>query len=111
MASSAVPPEDGATPLAQSVVIWGAGTPRTMRVYWALHEVDASYEHHAIRTRTPDMEQPAFLAVSPGRKIPALQHGDVTITESGAITRYLMDTFGHARWTTVERALTCKLHQ
>lgn len=105
MASSAVPSEDGATPPARAVVIWGTGTPRTMRVYWALHEVEASYDHHVIRTRTPDMDQPAFLAVSPGRKIPALQHGDVTITESGAITRYLMDTFGSARWTIAERAL------
>ena len=76
------------------VILWGVGTPRTLRPCWALHELGVEYETRVIRTRTTDMDDPEFLAVSPGRKIPAFQHGDLAITESGAITRYVMSAFG-----------------
>lgn len=75
------------------IVIWGTGTPRTMRAYWALHELDVPFSRRAIRTRTSDMDAPAFLAVSPGRKIPAFECGDLRFTESGAIVSYLFDRF------------------
>lgn len=38
----------------------------------------------------------AFFAASPHRKVPALVDGDVTMTESAAITMYLSDRFPHA---------------
>lgn len=78
------------------VTVWGAGTARTLRVYWALHELGVAFERRAVRTRTTDMDDPAFLAVSPGRKIPGLTHGAVTLTESGAIVAYLFERFGAA---------------
>ncbi len=86
------------------IVVWGVGTPRTLRVYWALHELDVGYRSEAISTRTPTMEREDFLRVSPGSKIPGLQHGGLMLTESGAITRYLMDTFSTQEWDASERA-------
>ncbi len=74
-----------------TVTVWGTGTARTMRVYWTLHEFERPYDYRAIRTRTSDMDDAAFLAVSPGKKVPALTHGELTLTESGAITRYLFE--------------------
>ncbi len=76
-----------------AITVWGIGTPRTMRVYWTLHELAITYTTRPVRTRTPDMDGAEFLTVSPGSKIPALQHGALTITESGAIIQYLFETF------------------
>lgn len=84
--------------------VWGAGTPRTLRVYWTLHEFAVSYEKVAIRTRTADMDRADFLAVSPGRKIPALEHGELTLTESGAIVAYLFERFGAVTASPAQRA-------
>ena len=86
------------------IVVWGVGTPRTLRVYWALHELEKGYRSEPIYTRTATMDREDFLRVSPGSKIPALQHGDLMLTESGAITRYLMDTFSTHQWSMAERA-------
>ena len=91
------------------LIVWGIGTPRTLRVHWALHELGLSYETQPVITRTPMMEESEFLAVSPGKKIPALQHGDVTLTESAAIVRYLFDAFSGQSWTLVERATIDRL--
>ena len=74
-----------------TITVWGTGTARTMRVYWTLHEFDAAYDYRVIRTRTSDMDDPAFLKVSPGKKVPALTHGELALTESGAIIRYLFE--------------------
>jgi len=86
-----------------NIVVWGVGTPRTLRVHWALHELSLKYRIEAIYTRTPAMEREDFMRVSPGSKIPGFQHGRLRITESGAITRYLMDTFSPQQWSPVER--------
>ena len=75
------------------VTVWGTGTPRTFRVYWALHELGVPFAQQTVRTRTSDMDGPAFLSVSPGRKIPAFEHGKLRLTESGAIVAYLYDRF------------------
>ena len=86
------------------IVVWGIGTPRTLRVHWALHELGLDYQTEPIVTRTPAMERADFLQVSPGSKIPAFQHGQISLAESGAITRYLMDTFSTRQWSSAEQA-------
>ena len=87
------------------IEVWGIGTPRTLRVHWALAELALEYRTNRVQTRTAMMDEPAFLAVSPGKKIPAIRHGDLLLTESAAITRYLMDSFSPLNWTVRERAL------
>jgi glutathione S-transferase len=44
-----------------------------------------------------DNRAPDYLAVNPMGKVPALKHGDVVITESGAICTYLADEFPRAK--------------
>ena len=80
------------------IIVWGVGTPRTLRVHWALAELQLEYEIESIKTRTESMDRNDFLAVSPGRKIPALSHGGIELTESGAIVRYLMREFDRQAW-------------
>ena len=69
--------------------VWGHGTPRTFRVYWSLREFGLVFQQHRIRTRTEDMDAPEFLKVSPGKKIPAFEHGNLALTESAAIADYI----------------------
>ena len=77
------------------IVIWGAGTTRTMRPHWVLHELGITdYEKHLIGSRTGETQTPEYLALNPRGKIPALQDGDLVLAESAAITTYLADTYG-----------------
>ena len=69
--------------------VWGCGTARTSRVHWAMFALSLPYISHPIVTRSADMEDKNFLAVSPGKKIPALSHGKRNLTESAAIIEYL----------------------
>lgn len=75
------------------IVLWGTGTSRVLRAHWALLELDLPYRNHPVRTRTADMDDPAFLALSPQKKIPILQHGALVLSESSAIVTYLAEKF------------------
>lgn len=82
-------------PMAQDVtpILWGVGTVRTLRAHWALHELGLAYDSQPIRPRTPAMERADFRAVNPDGKVPALQHGDLTLVESTAIMLFLAETY------------------
>jgi glutathione S-transferase len=64
-------------------------------VRWMLEEVGQPY-----RTELPDygttIKSPDYLAINPMAKVPALRHGDVVVTECGAICAYLADAFPQA---------------
>lgn len=76
------------------IVVWGGGTPRAMRVYWALEELGLEYEHHLVASRSGETQTPEFTALNAKQKIPVLQDGDLVLTESGAIVTYLAETYG-----------------
>ncbi|WP_418320705.1 glutathione S-transferase family protein [Piscinibacter sakaiensis] len=63
--------------------------------HWMLEEIGQPYStvwlEYGEAMRTPE-----FLAVNPLGKVPALQHGDVVVTEAAAICAYLADQFGDA---------------
>ncbi len=103
------PDDELSAEMQHNIVVWGIGTPRTLRVHWALHELQLPYETRLIQPRTPQMEEAEFLLVSPGKKVPALQHGTLTLTESAAITRYLMNNFSEQVWSVTERAMIDRL--
>lgn len=60
-------------------------------IRWMLEEVGAPYETHLLTFET--MKAPAYLAVNPMGKVPAITHGGQVITEAGAICAYLADAF------------------
>lgn len=75
----------------QQLIVWGVGTSRTMRVHWLLHELALPYETRPIGPRTGETTQPEYQQINPKQKIPVLQHGDFTLSESFAIVSYLRD--------------------
>ncbi len=74
-------------------IVWGVGTPRTLRVHWALHELGLAYETRPIQSRTGETLTSEFTALNARQKIPVLQDGELTLTESAAIVTYLSDRY------------------
>ena len=75
-------------------ILWGAGTPRTMRAHWILQEVGLEYERRPIGSRTGETQTDEFIRINPSQKIPVLQDGEFTLTESAAIVTYVGGTYG-----------------
>lgn len=84
-------------------VLWGVGTPRTMRPHWALHELSLSYETRPIQSRSGETLSPEFTVLNPRQKIPVLQDGDFVIAESAAIVAYLSDLYADEKNALVPR--------
>lgn len=59
---------------------------------WMLEEIGQPYEQ-VVLDYGPAMKDPAYLAINPMGKVPALKHGDAVITECAAICAYLADVF------------------
>jgi glutathione S-transferase len=77
-------------------ILWGAGTSRTIRPHWALHELGLSFDLRPILPRTGETQTPEFTALSARQKIPLLQDNGLILTESAAIVTYLSDAYGQA---------------
>jgi len=75
------------------LTVWGAGTSRTLRVHWMLAELNLEYDNRKVGPRTGETQTEAYKAINPKGKIPVLVHGDLIISESFAIARYLRRTF------------------
>ena len=65
---------------------------RARMVRWMLEECEAEYETVNLAFGAP-MKTPEYLTVNPMGKVPALQHGQAVITETGAILAYLAELF------------------
>lgn len=62
---------------------------RAERCLWTLNELGLDHVVKRIDYSKGDLAKPEFLAISPGGKIPALTHGDRSLTESTAICEYV----------------------
>jgi glutathione S-transferase len=66
---------------------------RSSTVLWMLEEVGEPYDIHLLSMKKGTNREPAYLAINPMGKVPALRHGETIITESAAICCYLADEF------------------
>lgn len=82
------------TRTASSLVVWGVGTSRTIRPHWALAELGLAYDVRPILPRTGETQTAEYTALNARQKVPLLQDGAVTLTESAAIVAYLSDRYG-----------------
>jgi glutathione S-transferase len=64
-------------------------------VHWILEEIGAPYRIEVLDYGTT-MKAPAYLAVNPMGKVPAIRHGETVVTEGAAICAYLADAFPQA---------------
>jgi glutathione S-transferase len=73
-----------------------AAPSRSSTVLWMLEEVGEPYDLNVLDLKKGEQRQPAYLAINPMGKVPALEHDGALITEVGAICLYLADAFPKA---------------
>jgi glutathione S-transferase len=61
-----------------------------------LEELGAPYDLHVMSLNDGDQRQPAYLAINPMGKVPAIVHNGALITEQAAIFIYLADLLAQA---------------
>ena len=69
-------------------------TPNGRKISIALEELGLPYEVVPIDIGRDAQFDPAFLAISPNNKLPAIVDGEVSLMESGAILLYLAEKTG-----------------
>ena len=61
-----------------------------------LEELGAPHELHLLNMKAGEQREPAYLAINPMGKVPAITHGDALVTEQVAVFLYLADLFPQA---------------
>ncbi len=67
------------------------GLVRDLRVRWALEEAGLSYRVRLVGDRDGAMHPSAYRAIQPFGQVPAIEDGDLTLFESGAIVLYVAE--------------------
>jgi glutathione S-transferase len=82
--------------MADELVLYTNPQSRGRIARWMLEETGQPYQTE-ILDYASTMKAPAYLAINPMGKVPALRHGDAVVTETAAICAYLADAFPQAR--------------
>jgi len=78
------------------IELYTAATPNGHKISVALEELGLPYDVRSISLSKGDQKTPAFLAINPNGRIPAIidRETDITVFESGAILVYLAEKAG-----------------
>jgi len=76
------------------IELYTAPTPNGRKVSIALEEMGVPYVVHAVDMKASEQKTPAFLAINPNGRIPAIVDAGFAVFESGAILIYLAEKFG-----------------
>ena len=76
----------------QKLTLYTNPHSRGTNVRWMLEECGADYDTVAVRFGA-DMKAPAYRAINPMGKVPALTHGDTVLTETAAILTWLAERY------------------
>ena len=77
--------------------LYGWPQSTASRVHWALEELGVGYEYVELDQTKGENRTPAYLAISPGGKVPGLVDGGQAYFESVAIIIHLGETYGRER--------------
>ncbi len=72
---------------------YGSGSPFAWRVWLALEHKGLAYEARRVRFDQDGIRGPAFLALNPRGRVPAIEHDGFALRESAVILEYLEDRF------------------
>jgi glutathione S-transferase len=82
--------------MADELVFYTNPQSRGRLVRWMLEEVGQPYRTEVL-DYSGSMKAPAYLAINPMGKVPAITHGGAVVTECAAICAYLADAFPQAK--------------
>lgn len=91
--------------------LYGPQPTRVMRPLWLVNELELDCEVVPIDFMASDHPGPAYRAINPSGKVPALVDGDLTLTESVAIMLHLAETRGGSHLLPSEPAERARMHQ
>jgi glutathione S-transferase len=80
----------------RKLTLYHALQSRSAIARWMLEELGEPYDIHLLSLKKGENRAPAYLAVNPMGKVPAIRHGDTVVTEVAAICCYLADEFPRA---------------
>ena len=80
-----------------ALTLYHIAPSRSSIALWMLEEIGEPYDLHVLSMKKGENREPAYLAVNPMGKVPALRHGDAIITEVAAVCCYLADAFPAAK--------------
>jgi glutathione S-transferase len=75
------------------ITLYHAPQSRSTGALTLLEELGVDYDLHVLNMKKGEQRQPAYLAINPMGKVPAVKHGDAIITEQVAVYIYLADLF------------------
>jgi glutathione S-transferase len=78
--------------MTEELVLYTHPMSRGRIARWMLEEVGEPYRTEVLEF-AGSMNAPEYMAINPMGKVPALRHGETTITEAAAICAYLADVF------------------
>ena len=81
--------------MSEPVVFYTNPMSRGQIARWALEETGAAYETVIVEYGA-DMKAPAYLAINPMGKVPAIRHEGRVVTEAAAVCAYLAEAFPEA---------------
>ena len=76
------------------IELYTATTPNGRKVSIALEELGLPYRLHGLNLKAMEQKSPAFLAINPNGRIPAIVDEGFAVFESGAILIYLAEKTG-----------------
>lgn len=82
-----------------SLIFYHAPHTRSSAVAVLLEELGAPHERRVLNVKAGEQRQPAFLAINPMGKVPAIVHRGALVSEQAAIFIYLADLFPQAGLT------------
>ncbi|MBT6096532.1 MAG: glutathione S-transferase family protein [Rhodospirillaceae bacterium] len=77
--------------------IYFAPNSRAVRVVWLFEELGLPYDLEVFKLGEKRMRDAEYLKTHPMGRVPALEDGDVTLFESGAIIQYVLAKYGDGR--------------
>lgn len=93
------------------ITLFGYPHSRSLRVSWLLEELGLEWHYHLVNLMKGDHKSPAYLAICPQGKVPALTDGDITLCESSAICLYIAEKYNSHWLPTPGSADAARHHQ
>lgn len=80
----------------RKIVFYHAPNSRSGGTFSLLEELNADYELRLVNLKAGETRLPDYRAINPMGKVPAIQHGEMLITEQPAVFMYLADLYAEA---------------
>jgi len=84
-------------PTNDKITLFHSPNTRSSATLLLLEELGVPYELHVLNMKAGEQREPAYLAINPMGKVPAIKHGEALVTEQVAIYIYLADLFAEAK--------------